>query len=397
MRRRSSFQFRGLLLSLTAIACAPAVAVAQPEADTFRVIDRSLASRVLRVIEITPDELVLSEAPGEVTSISVDDCLALVRTGVDRVAVRGVGRLVSSSGQVLPGVPATRLGQPRAYGEDVLVWQHDWLGALEIPLDEIAALTFRPVEPLPAPGQSDAVVLRNGDRLEGFIASLDDPIALEIEMDGVRRTVELPRERVASAALVTARRAPDRQRVWFRDGTVLDVAELAVGDDGFVRIRAALASTGSAPKQVPLRDVRAILFAPGAFIPLSSLTPTHVESSAPRYVVPTPEALDDGPALGLPSIAYRGPILVRYLLPAGSRRFAADLDLPERARAWGDCEVIVRVDDVEAFRAHLNSTVPTASLNVPIDGSELVIELTQGANGPIQDHVLLHRAMLLVE
>jgi hypothetical protein len=384
-------------VTLAAVLCAATPGFAQADADTFRVIDRSLASRVLRVMEITTDELVLSEPTGEMTSVPVDDCLALVRVTTDRAAVRGVGRLVSSSGQVLPGVPATRPAPPHAGSPDVLVWQHDWLGALDIPLEEIAALTFRPAEPLPEPGQTDAVVLRNGDRLEGFIASLHDPVSLELDMDGVRRTVDLPRERVASAALVTARRAPDRQRVWFRDGTVIDVAELAVGDDGFVRIRAALASTGSAPKQVPLRDVRAILFAPGAFIPLASLTPTHVESAAARYVVPPPEALVDGPALGLPSISYRGPILVRYLLPAGSRRFAADLDLPESARAWGDCEVIVRVDDVEAYRTHLNGATPATSLNVPLTGSELVIELTQGANGPIQDHVVLHRAMLLVE
>jgi hypothetical protein len=71
--------------------------------------------------------------------------------------------------------------------------------------------------------------------------------------------------------------------------------------------------------------------------------------------------------------------------------------VPESARLWGDFELIVRDDDREVHRSHLNAATPTVSINVALTGSELTIELTQGEHGPILDRLVLARAMLLVD
>jgi hypothetical protein len=366
---------------------------AQVEPATFRLIDRELESRIVHLLEIADDEIVVREPHGEQRAVPIDRCIALIRVPELPVAVRGVGRLAVADGQLLPGTPARR----EAATPGVLMWQHDLLDRLGVSVDDVAAVTFRPSAPLPVAGQNDTVVLRNGDRLEGFVVSLGDPVVIEMNVDGQSRAIELARDRVSGAALVTSREASDRRRVWFRDGTVLDVDELTVRDDGFVRVRASLASAGSAPKQVQLDKIRAVLFAPGAFVPLSDLVPSAVEATSPRYVVPPPRALGAAPALDLAPVEYRGPILVRYMLPPGTRYFAADVELPEAARLWGDCELIVRVDDDEIFRTHLDGDAPLANFNVPTLGSELTIELTRGANGPIDDRLILHRAMLLLD
>ena len=71
--------------------------------------------------------------------------------------------------------------------------------------------------------------------------------------------------------------------------------------------------------------------------------------------------------------------------------------LPPSARRWGDYEMIVYDDDRPVFRAHLTAAAPRATVNVELTGTELNISLEPGANGPIQDELILERAMLLVE
>jgi len=45
--------------------------------------------------------------------------------------------------------------------------------------------------------------------------------------------------------------------------------------------------------------------------------------------------------------------------------------------------------------ARLNAETPEATISIPVTGRELTIEVAAGARGPIQDHVILTRAMLL--
>ena len=60
-----------------------------------------------------------------------------------------------------------------------------------------------------------------------------------------------------------------------------------------------------------------------------------------------------------------------------------------------DCELVIRDDRAELFRVRLNAENPAASIGITVHGTRLTIELTEGLTGPIQDHVVLSRAMLL--
>ena len=237
-------------------------------------------------------------------------------------------------------------------------------------------------------------MLTNGDRLSGFITSLGDAITIEVEIDGALQRLRIPLERAVAVGLVTPAQSPAGRRLWFIDGTKLDASGLSVADDGFVRLVTAW-TEGST--QVRLSDMTAILFDPAALMPLARITPSSPTSPVPRFFVPPPRRLDDDAPLDLARLEYRGPLLVRYPLPPGCVRFAAEAILPRSARQWGDCELVVRDDDREVFRTRLNAEEPRAVVNVPLRGSELSIEFTQGANGPLQDRVVLTRAMLLVE
>ncbi|MHC4082782.1 MAG: hypothetical protein ACYSU2_15835, partial [Planctomycetota bacterium] len=92
----------------------------------------------------------------------------------------------------------------------------------------------------------------------------------------------------------------------------------------------------------------------------------------------------------------RGPISVQYQLPAGSAYLSAEAALPVKARSWGDCELVIREDDQQIFSTRLNAERPSAVIGLPLDGSRLTVEVTEGSGGPVQDQVVLLRALVLI-
>jgi hypothetical protein len=72
-------------------------------------------------------------------------------------------------------------------------------------------------------------------------------------------------------------------------------------------------------------------------------------------------------------------------------------ELPIEARAWGDCELVIRDGDRVVFTSRLNAGHPRADIGVALAGPVLTVEITEGAAGPIQDHVVLTRALLLLD
>jgi hypothetical protein len=278
----------------------------------------------------------------------------------------------------------------------VFAWNHPWLGRLEVPIKIIQSVAFTPTAQLPALGASDSVVLNNGDRYDGFVTALGNSISIEVDQgSGSRSTIDIPLDRVASVSLITPKQQPKGRRIWFGEGTVLDVQSIIVGDDGVVRLGGAALVPGTQVTRMGLNEIAAILFDGKSMLPLSTIAPSRIEGPATRYIVPRPRVMDSSAPLDLSRIEMRGPVVVRYALPAGVVRLAAEAILPEGRRDWGDCEVVIRSDDSEMFRTRLNGATPKASINVALSGRELTIELTQGAHGPIQDTVVLTRAMLL--
>ena len=54
-------------------------------------------------------------------------------------------------------------------------------------------------------------------------------------------------------------------------------------------------------------------------------------------------------------------------------------------------------DDRPVFSAKLSADTPRAVVNVALSGTELNISLVPAGNGPIQDELILERAILLVK
>lgn len=371
-------------------------------ADEFLLISSDLDIRSVRLLALDAQGLhVLSEGSSRPESLTYEDSLALL-SPVSRLRASTSAVVHLIDGQRFTGQPAINV----AGNSDVLEWDHPLVGAVRLPLDEIESVIFRrgfglpPLPPGAAAREADALLLTNGDVLTGFILSLSDPVSIEMETEGApAREVRIPLARVASAAMVSSARAARLHtggRVWLFDGSIIDAHRIVVADDGLVRFEVNRRASASSSARVAVSDVAGILFDSSRLAALASLPPPLVEGPETRYTIPAPTATEPMAVLGLSPIEFHGPLLARYTLPEGASRFAATALLPASSRQWGDYELVIRNDGREVWRERLTGSRPEYEINIPLTGRELTIELTEGAHGPVQDHLLLRRARVLV-
>lgn len=380
----------GLLQALGASAASlVGPALSQPAAsDRFLLIQRTRPAEEVTLVEITDTLVRVRDRSGSMRSIDRRECVAAIALDV-RVTPGSEGLLVLTDGQRLPG----RARPGSTDGEGVLTWQHPWFESLRIPAQRLAWARLTPNAPEPPAGDADVLLLTNGDRMEGLIESFGDEITLDRE--GVSAAV--PLTRVSAFRLLNPRRnpAPDTPRLWLRNDTVVDVEGLRLAEDGYLRFMLPLNSSAADEKNYRLAFVAGILFQSGALTPLGSMTPHDVEGPRSRYLITPPRVSDAPAALDLKTVEYAGPMQARYTLPAGSMRFVAVARLRDDAGAWADCEVVVRDDDREVFRARLSAATRSVAVNADLSGAELSIEVTEGAHGPIQDQVIFEQPMII--
>jgi len=302
------------------------------------------------------------------------------------------GLLRLNDGQQFPG----RILSNAQADSQVVAWNHDWLGRIEVPLDRIASITLENDQPRPEAGTADVVRLANGDRLEGFVTQIGDPLTIEVTSDGDTQRIDVPLQAVSAIVMVNRPVPATGQRLWRTDGTVVAVSELRLERDGRVHVATPWTKDSQTIKPLELAQIAAIQFSAGGMTPLAALEPTRVDGPPTRYVTPPPSALDPTALLGLSPIEFRGPVVVYYALPVGASRFAGTARVPESASDWADFEFIIRVNDSEAFRDRLNAENRRTTFNIPLHGSELTIELTEGADGPVLDQMILERAVLRI-
>ena len=125
-----------------------------------------------------------------------------------------------ADGQRLPGQALAAKPQP-----DTLAWDHPWLGRVDVPLKLIESVIFAPNAAPPPPGTSDVILLGNGDKQEGFVTELGNPITLEVERGGQKQKIAIPVTLVAAITMVAPKQpvSPGTKRIWFDEGTVIDV------------------------------------------------------------------------------------------------------------------------------------------------------------------------------
>ena len=307
--------------------------------------------------------------------------------------LQGGGGMLLSDGQRLAGrwVGASEDGQ-------ALLWEHAQLGRFEVPLDRIAQLWHGEAgwAELDAPPSEDVVVLSNGDRLRGFIESVDaSGVSMQLARGG--EPVHLPATRMARVVLANPRATPAAgwHEVHLADGSRVLAGDMEMGEDGSLAARFALVG-GASVRQVAGHELVRVDFT-GAGRRLVAVR------ELPR------ELVDGGEVFGLPvrphvvggALHLRAPVTVRFELPDGAERFAGVAELatgPEAPRDlldWADFDLLVRSGEAE-HRWHLYGQQPRVRVNVALDARSLEIELEPGVNGPIMDRLRLVQAYVLV-
>lgn len=378
-------------ISMLAASVAAQAQTLETGPDRFTLLTRDLSTMPVQLIEISENAIQVRDESGALKRFSRQDVLGLISAGAVLRLDEDAGEVWFSDGQRLPGTSLQR----SVTDDETLLWLHQSLRQVAIPIDALHTVRFQPGAPLPTPGVADVLRLVNGDRVEGFITGIGESITLDIN----GQETSVPLERVASMRLVAVSdaRPANVVRLWLTDGTIMDVNGIALSDDGVLRLERPVLAPEIAQRFYDLKDVAGILFNPNLLLPLASLDMPTVTGPPTRYITPEPMVIDPIAPLGLARVRLDGPLTARWRLPSGTTGFSAEAVLPPEAHRWGHCELIVLDDEREVFRTVLNRATPRALIRVPLRGSELSIRIEEGDFGPILDRVLLERAALLRE
>ncbi|MCB9838536.1 MAG: hypothetical protein H6813_04290 [Phycisphaeraceae bacterium] len=391
-------------------------AAAPAEPGRRVLIDRDLNTREITLLSITEQDIAYLDEQGRTRRASVGGLVALLpldrpwdapqqgATSTGDPAAEtppSTGLLELNDGQRLPGEHA-----PTGGDKDAIIWAHPVFGRVAINLDRVARAVLRepaqtPLDEItrvsqPTSTNRDQLVLANGDRLEGFVVSLGDPV--EIDIDG--QIVAIAADRVASVRLANPNVPMQGLVVWLDDGSVVVVAAIDSRDGGAVELELPTGQTGVFPASA----LDAVAFSAGRLIGLAAIEPAAQRPLGDRHTAEPTRILNDpiyesSGRLNAPDIQFPGPMLASWQLPPGARRFATIAEMPFDAIPWGDCVLTVQVDSTEQARQRINADNPRFEINIPIDPNArtLTISIEPGAWGPINDRITLRRPLLLLD
>ncbi len=412
----------GLCAALAAAACGP-LAIAQPgeRASTAApavgvavgghrlLLDRDLNARVIEVTGLSKDSITYIDETGLIRSEPISEHVALlpappdtgsepafvVDTPVISLSNADDSTITTTDRQRIVGTLDTQEGQ-------TVIWQHSKLGSILLPLDRVSTLVLRgvrqtlPVSQRDDPG--DAVYLANGDLLVGYV----DRVAptLTIEVAGAAR--ELTHDTIFGVRFANPGTTPRGAMAHLGDGTRVAIKTISIDASGRLAIVPLDEATQGPQPRAALAwdDVTAIVFDASRVVPLASITPSKQEAlggrtwTRPMRLLAGLTDISDAPSIELP-----GPMAVTWTLPKGATRVGFQAELPPGQWSWGDCELVVQADQSEVARARLSPRQATASVNAAVPGGAkaLTIRLESGRHGPIQDRVVLSRALVVTK
>ena len=319
------------------------------------------------------------------------------------------GMLELTTGERLPG--SLRTGTPGGYA-----WDHRWIGAIPVALEDMAVLRIRGANAPERRADADTVLLLNGDTITGFVDSIGESIVCET-IDGAageateKRSVSMDRAAAISFAIADA--IPMRgSRFWTMDGSVVDGSDLrydAADGWGFTLVNPKLAETrGKRTSDNNAANPVAAVFATARMTPMAAFGRPSVSVPAGQYHYGFEDSVRIAPAdramLGLASIEIDGPVAARFTVPASARTdadacvFSCEIAL--RAPFPGDAkvDVEVRLGTETSRRIRLDAGTPreTVRLESAASGAEhLTIVIEDGGNGVVGDSVELRRANMI--
>lgn len=393
-------------ISLLALVLAAGLAPGQPVGTTpSRVLlDLNFRATPVELISLSATELRARDAEGRALTLPRASVLAILSrqegaretpSQEDRVAPAQQPRVRLVDGQVFPGAPAS---EPAA--ADFLRWEVPGWGPVTLPLDRVASVSLTPLTASErAPGATDRVLLSNGDSVEGFVAEVGGVIRIE----GERDVTTLPTDRARGVVFSNPGVPPAGCMLWLVSDVVAAVDSLTVDSAGVCSFVPGFGEKSAELKTAPFASVRAVVFDSArvralATIPWASVGPSP--GSTRRWTPPPITGDPARAALFAADIELPGPMTVEWDVPHGARVLAGDAELPPSCRVWGDCTLSVRAGDgTVLWEQRLSGEKPEATfrLDLPQGLSRLRMIVDPGANGAVQDRVVLRAPVMLVD
>jgi hypothetical protein len=377
-------------------------------------LDRRLNERTVQLIDVSDSKIKYTESTSRESlerNEPISEYLAVLSPVSEEheAAVHPVSLVELTDGERFVGSLVTHETKP-----DSIMWEHVSLGVMEFKLDSIKRIQFQggPEQHRDPGAAADLVVLANGDKVEGFVDSVGPTVQLEV--NGSKRDLPVARVQEIDFAAGPAQEVKGGMVAWLRDGSVVACRSIHTTRLGELvlspRVMGAEERQTEAPAPlVTLRldDLWALSLDPSGTVPLASLPIASQTPGPDRRWAKNAVAVDARwAALGLADIELPGPMTVEWNLPTGASRFAAEAELPRQMWTWGDCELVVLTagaggGETEIWRRRINAEAARARIAValPDPGAKraLRIRLEAGEYGSVQDKIVLHRPVLLVE
>ena len=350
------------------------------------VVTTAGSSDAVRFLTVGKDAAIGMVAPDAAPGDSAG-MLALVVDGPSLAVRESEGTLFLADGQRIPGKLEIRGGVPS--------WVSPWCAPRALDGDGVRGFALGNTA-LPPAADSDIVLLRNGDRVEGIVAGITATgISVEVGAGAERSTSSLAWDAVSAIGLVAPSTPRTGARVWLADGTVIDGDSVSWMTPQYMRIAAGVGAA-QRPTSVPRRMVLAVQSSPTSAMPLAQLSPTVSGTATPgvRYSQSSPTVIPGTWALDAPPIEIEGPVLLSYPAPPAPSRLIAVASRPSTAREASGIELVVRSGGKELLRERMDDSRTRIEIRVDVPAAPFEIELASSSGSAAGAFVVLERAVL---
>ena len=313
--------------------------------------------------------------------------LALVVDGPSLAVRESEGTLFLADGQRIPGKLEFRGGVPS--------WISPWCAPRALDGDGVRGFSLGTTA-LPAATDSDVVLLRNGDRMDGIVSGITTTgISVEVGSGAERSISTLSWDAVTAVGLVAPPTPRSGARVWLADGTVIDGDPVSWMTPQYMRIVGG-SNAAQRPISIPRRMVLAVQSSPTSATPLARLSPVVSGTATPaaRYSQPSPMLVAGTWGLDAPPIEIEGPVLLSYPAQATPSRLVAVASRPSTAREASDVDLVVRSGGKELLREHMDAARARMEIRVDVPAAPFEIELVPSSGSAAGAFVVLERAVL---
>jgi NPCBM/NEW2 domain len=275
---------------------------------------------------------------------------------------------------------------------------------LSIPLESILGLLLDPgidsggadsmiARVRAEPHESELVWLKNGDKLPGLLAGLDDK---KLSFQPATGKVELPRSDVDALGFAQGQVVYRRPEGPYLELTLGDGSRLGVTGARIERGQVVATTRFKTPVRLPIGELAQVHVINGAVAYLSdressgTIYEPYLGPTRPyrRNASVSGEGLRLGGRVFDRGLGTQSRTLLAYKLEPGSKRFQALVGLDDRAGPLGNVVFKVRVDDKIVYEsATMVAGEAPKLVDLDVNGARFLILMTEfGERGDVQDH-----------